>query len=240
MQLKAFADQLTTVGLNEKEARVYVAALFLGPAAVQRIAEQAGVNRATTYVVLDKLAKMGLVSQAGKRTKAKFAAEDPEALERWLASQEAHLRGQREAAHKALPALKAARRAQDHAAPIVRFYKGLEGIRTIYAENIRKAKPKTTIYAIMNADEADKAYPESAVTLPKGRVKKHIASKLFYWSTQYDIPSQPQSLRETKRLKKSPHADISIYEDRAALLTYKGEDSIGVVIESREIVAALR
>ena len=55
-----------------------------------------------------------------------------------------------------------------------------------------------------------------------------------------DIPSQPQSLRETKRLKKSPHADISIYEDRAALLTYKGEDSIGVVIESREIVAALR
>ena len=51
MQIANLAKKLEAVGLTEKQAKVYVAALFLGPAAVQRIAEQAEVNRATTYVI---------------------------------------------------------------------------------------------------------------------------------------------------------------------------------------------
>ena len=40
--------ELQKIGLSEKEAKVYLAALELGQASVQNIARKAEVNRATT------------------------------------------------------------------------------------------------------------------------------------------------------------------------------------------------
>jgi hypothetical protein len=47
-------------------------------------------------------------------------------------------------------------------------------------------------------------------------------------------------LRTTKKMPGSVKADITLYDTGATLLTYQGKDSIGIVIESKEIVGALR
>jgi sugar-specific transcriptional regulator TrmB len=44
--------QIEELGLSNKEARVYVANLMLGPAGVQQIADASGIKRVTTYVIL--------------------------------------------------------------------------------------------------------------------------------------------------------------------------------------------
>ena len=55
-------EKLQELGLSEKEARVYLALFELGPSVVSGLAKKAGINRSTTYVILETLAKRGLVS----------------------------------------------------------------------------------------------------------------------------------------------------------------------------------
>ena len=60
---------LQQIGLSEKEARVYIAALSLGPATADQLAKQTGINRSTTYVHIKSLMAMGLMStyEEGKK-----------------------------------------------------------------------------------------------------------------------------------------------------------------------------
>lgn len=241
MQLEALSRKLEGLGLSEKQARVYVAALFLGPAPVQRIAEQAGVNRATAYVILDELIALGLVSESSAKTKTMYVAESPEALQRLIEREEQAVQEKREKTKELLPELAGMQRAPLAAAPIVRFYRGKEGVKSISEYLRRKAKPKTTIYALNNFDEVVKIFPDIFTANPKARLAKNIASKLFYFYKD-EILSDKTLLRSTKRLPYPVLADINLYEDRAALLTYSDDPKklTGILIESPEIVGALR
>ncbi len=69
---------LQEIGLNEKDAKVYLASLELGQSVVQDIAKKAGVNRAMTYFVIEALMKMGLMSSFHKGKKQFFVATDPD------------------------------------------------------------------------------------------------------------------------------------------------------------------
>ena len=51
---------LKNIGLSPKEAKVYLAVLKLKKGLITSIAEQAGVNRTTTYDILEYLNKKGL------------------------------------------------------------------------------------------------------------------------------------------------------------------------------------
>jgi sugar-specific transcriptional regulator TrmB len=71
---------LAELGLAAKEADTYLAMLELGPASVQDIAKKAGINRTTTYVMIEGLKKHGLVSTFERGKKTLFSAENPEQL----------------------------------------------------------------------------------------------------------------------------------------------------------------
>jgi len=73
--------ELQDLGLSEKEARVYLAALELGQTTADKLAKHAKVNRSTTYVQLESLMKVGLMSTHEERKKTVFAPESPELLE---------------------------------------------------------------------------------------------------------------------------------------------------------------
>ena len=73
-------NELKKLGLSEKEIKVYLALLELGEAAVQKISQKSKVNRATTYVILEGLAKKNLVSEIEKKGKTLYGAQDPEFL----------------------------------------------------------------------------------------------------------------------------------------------------------------
>ncbi len=241
MQIIELAAKLQSVGLTDKQARVYVAALFLGSASAQKIAQQSEVNRATTYVILDELAEMGLVSQSTEGKKTVFVAEPPEALDRYLDSQKSSIETKKSELKSLMPALKKQEHGESSDAPVVRFYKGMDGINSSLADARRKAKRGTTIYAMSNYDEVIKVVPDIFNTSPKSRLKKKLSSKLIY-SYKDEIPSDNSILRETKRSKQPIKADINLYEDSALLVTY-GENTptiTGIIIESEPIVQALR
>ncbi|MDP2951052.1 MAG: helix-turn-helix domain-containing protein, partial [bacterium] len=72
--------QLTTVGLSDKQAVVYLALLELGPSTVSEVARKAGINRTTGYDILEMLVSFGLVSPLGKGKVQKYVTENPEKI----------------------------------------------------------------------------------------------------------------------------------------------------------------
>ena len=55
-------ENLEKFGLSKKEASVYLALLGLGPSLVSDISDKAKMNRSTTYVILESLADLDLVT----------------------------------------------------------------------------------------------------------------------------------------------------------------------------------
>ena len=241
MQIVELAAKLQSVGFTNKQAKVYVAALFLGPSAVQKIAEQAEINRATAYVILDELAKMGLVSESTQGKKTVFVAEPPTSIDRYLDDQSKALVSKKDELKNLLPGLNEMSRSTDGTeVPVVRFYKGKKGIMQTSSESRRKAKAGDEVYGIANVDEVEAIFPghtdENAVL----RVRKKLSSKVLYYSVSQPLPSSKKISRKTKRIKTPVMADITLYPSRATLVTYAGEDSTGIVIENKQIVETLR
>ncbi len=239
MQITELAAKLQSLGLSDKEAKVYVAALFLGPSAVQKISEQADVNRATAYVILDQLADLGLVSQSTENKKTVYVAEGPSALNRLFERQAEQIVQRREELKELLPQLEQTQRSEADKAPVVRFYKGVEGVRAAANEAQRRAHIGDVGYGVVNYDEVEKIIPDIMKSNPTQRLKKKRSSKIIY-SYRGDFPSDPKLLRETIKVNEPIKADVSLHEDVVAFVTYAGKDSIGVIIESKEIVGVLR
>jgi HTH-type transcriptional regulator, sugar sensing transcriptional regulator len=71
---------LQHIGLEEKEASVYLALLELGTATVHPIATKANIKRPTTYLILEQLTRKGLVSVVPREKKMMYTAESPEKI----------------------------------------------------------------------------------------------------------------------------------------------------------------
>lgn len=106
--MEIFKSELQKLGLSDKEARVYLAGLSLGAAPVQRIAELAKVNRATTYVIIESLNARGLFSSGKNGKKSLFTAHEPHSLMAYIEREIASLHEKRELLGSLLPKLTAA------------------------------------------------------------------------------------------------------------------------------------
>jgi sugar-specific transcriptional regulator TrmB len=244
MQIIDLAARLEPLGLSDKEARVYVAALFLGPSPVQRIASQADVNRATAYVILDQLEEYGLVSESQEKNKTVYVAEPPEALGTLFTRQQHEIELRKQELERLLPDLEAAaigNKGQAQGAPIVRFFKGLEGLVNINGQMLKRTRPNTMLYSFSDFDAVLDIDPEELERTAAQRLKKKIGTRQLY-SFSKELPSDPKVMRETKRLPEKAKADIMLFEDKAVMQSYPDDpnDTIGVIIESPEILGALR
>lgn len=241
MQILELATKLQAVGLTDKQAKVYVAALFLGPSPVQKIAQQADVKRATTYVILDELEKMGLVSESTQGNKTVFVAEKPEAIDRFLDNMEKGIAARKKELQNLMPDLQKTSRKEGNATPVVRFYKGTEGSHELSKYLLRKAKKGSSLYAVVNLDKAQVADPKFRAG--QLRVKKGISAKVIYYSTGENeelVKSSPERLRVSKPSSKEFTAEFNIYPDSMSMITYSGKDTVGVLIESADIVETMR
>lgn len=71
---------LTDLGLEAKQAKIYLSLLELGEATVQEVAKQASVRRTSAYYILDQLREKGLVFQTKSKKRTYYIAEDPNQL----------------------------------------------------------------------------------------------------------------------------------------------------------------
>ena len=71
-------DSLTSVGISEKAAKIYLAGLALGTTSVQELARKTGLKRPTVYLHIDELLKQGLFETVSLNNKRYYRAAEPE------------------------------------------------------------------------------------------------------------------------------------------------------------------
>lgn len=186
---------LEKIGLSEKEAKVYLAALELGPSTVQQIAKKADVVRPTTYVILDTLLKKGLMSSVDTGPKTLFSAEPPTQLGKYLDHQEQHLRDLRNDLVGVIPDLEAMF-AQAGERPRVRFYDGVEGHDAAEDDYYRSLSPKDELFSFTPLDEATKMFPEMRAEQPHKRLEKKLWAHVLYTT---EAGPQPEASSKSER-----------------------------------------
>ncbi|MCX6712822.1 MAG: helix-turn-helix domain-containing protein, partial [Candidatus Vogelbacteria bacterium] len=75
---------LQAIGLSDKEAKVYLANLQLGPSPIQDISRQSGLKRSTVYEIVKTLKDKGLIQTTQHDKKKLFIAEEPANLALYL------------------------------------------------------------------------------------------------------------------------------------------------------------
>src|SRR3989344_6106685 len=153
--IESMLPELQNLGLSEKEARVYLAALELGPTTAEKLSAQAKVNRSTTYVQLEALMKAGLMSTYEEGKKTYFAPESPERLRRLLAKQKDAISTKERDLSSLLPELL---RQYEGAGerPVVRFFPGKEGITAVRAEVLTTKDKELSV--VFSSDDMSKLF----------------------------------------------------------------------------------
>jgi sugar-specific transcriptional regulator TrmB len=217
---------LTGLGLSDKEAKVYLANLTLGPATAQAIAAKATVNRPTTYVMIESLQNQGIISSHIQGKKRYFKAIEPEKLQllidrqtRRLAESATQLKQLLPAFETLLPNLKTSEEGT------VAIYEGAQGI------NYWQDEIKKTTEEIRELVPVTKKPPKitNLETKPKAKIRRICAL-----AEGVDIGSTQNAETRIISLKNSPfEAEVSILVDKVAITSYAMEQKVIVIIGHR-------
>lgn len=133
---------LERMGLTENESRVYFAALSLGPSAVLQLSRAAGVKRTTVYSVLDSLKEKGLMGEEPRGFKTIYVATNPDKLKEVLDERKTVL-------EKHLGELRTIYGLHESEGTL-RYYEGLEAVKTVYEDILADANRSDFYFAIAN------------------------------------------------------------------------------------------
>lgn len=231
---------LEQLGLSEKEAKVYLAALELGQDSVQNIAKKAGVNRPTAYFVLERLMELGLVSTLEHGKKTLFVAENPKELENLLENEKREIESRRSELKESMNQLLAIYNIKE-GKPVVRYFEGADGLEALDRYGHDKLKRNSEMLSISPIDLVEKYFPNRRLNSLKERVKFGIKSRTIYTHEGGPIASfkNKKELRDgvfIPRDKFPINATISIYPGIGIKLYYFDSNKpYGVLIESKDL-----
>ena len=120
--------ELRKLGLTEKEVRVYLAGLELGPNSVQNISKKAGLTRPTTYEIIKNLEKKGLFAEAKEKKKKHFLAQSPEKILGILRTQKREIEEREREFIRIIADLEAKYSKEKEG---VKLFKGKEGLKAL-------------------------------------------------------------------------------------------------------------
>lgn len=229
--------ELVRLGLSPKEAQIYLASLELGPAPVQEIARQAGVNRATAYMCIESLTDRGLMSSIERGKKVLFSAEPPERLKHMLGREEEKISEAREALEKIMPELAVLLQAAPER-PRVRFYEGIEGLEAMRADFFATTK-KHELILISAADDYHRVVGMARRLPHAKRIERTRGLERCIFTSVRPREELKKMIPPVERIeryripeKKYPLAgEIAVYGPKIAMLSYRGK-VMGVLVES--------
>lgn len=232
--------ELQDLGLSEKEARVYLAALEVGRATADQLAKHAKIVRPTTYLQIRSLMEKGLMSTYEEGKKTYFAPESPELLKRFLAHQKDSLVAKEHDLAGLLPELLRQFEGAGER-PVVRFFPGKEGV-LVARDEVLTTKEKN-IYIIFSPEKLSRLYGQKYLDeYSRRREALGIHSKGIY---TYKETFDPTILNEWTERRAFPvgalplTVDIFVFDDKVVVLSLEGS-LFGLVIRSEQIATSMK
>lgn len=241
---------LISLGLSDKEAKLYLTLLEVGPNPVSSVARKAGITRTTAYAALETLKEKGLVSTIIRGGIQQFAPVQAKKLE-------AYAKRKREEAEKNYQQIKSILPKLNSLtgdlvmSPKVKYFEGIEGIKTIYNETLEVLKelPKKNRikYAYSSAPKVHSELRSFFDEYIKRRKKLGIRMHGIFpdskecWEYLKNAKKHGAEARILPRdISLDFDSEITIYGNKFAVMSLKKDRLHGVIIESPEITSTQR
>ena len=236
---------LTEIGFSEKEQQVYLALFRTGKGTVSEIAEQSGLKRSILYVILEKLEKAGLVHQLHDESSiAQFQIAPPTALIKLARS----MREKAELVEKKLDHLHAELMSEYKIVvnkPTVQYFEGQAGLEAIFRD-IYSPK-KEPVYGCVDIAAVDEYFQKFILgSMVPDRIQHKLQVETIFTDSPLARSLQDKDAEEYRNcilVDGSEYplpAEIDIYEDKIAMLSFENDEFVAVLIENKAMADTLR
>ena len=237
-------EALHKLGLTEGEIKVYLALIRLGETTSGPIIEESNVSPSKVYVILDRLAKKGLISHIMKGKIKYFTVADPERLMVYLHEKEEELKQQESTLKEFINSVKSQHNIT-RLFETAQVFDGLKGIQTARERTLKIMKKGDEMWII---GIARTPYDGPMTAYFKDYHKRRIAKGIFcrylyneYAMKPYGETSASYHKSEVRYMQKDliTHAWMEIYADTVTIGINKGR-SFSVVIQNKEVADSFK
>ena len=225
---------LEVIGLNDKEAGLYLAALNFGDAPMSKLAKQAGIKRSTAYQIFKSLEKRGIMGSFKMRSSTHFAAMSPDVLYTMRKKELGDFAA-------ALPQLKALETKKGKK-PKLSFFEGQEGYQLAIEDSLKK--PGNVLRHIGSLAETHNTLGKKydlEYYIPK-RIKQNIQINCLYFRDIEKLIGMRDHPKEFREVRYLPDTFLfkgsTLIYDNKVLIVSGAEEMMTVVIESETIAEA--
>jgi sugar-specific transcriptional regulator TrmB len=220
-------EKLIHIGLTKTEAKIYLMLLELSKAQAGVLSRKTGIHRRSIYDALDRLIEKGLVSYIIENDKRFYVATDPKRIQEIID-------GQKEDVYEIMPLLQA-KFLEHKDKQETLFYRGREGIKTIFEDQIRDGKDVYIIGAARDAKELMKFYIPHYTNK---RIKKKIKLHALYAGEKH---KNKVPLSTVRYLPQSFASLVStnIWGDKACIILWLN-DPVAIMIKQPDIAKTFR
>jgi len=205
---------LKNIGLEENEARVYLASLSLGQTTVLKIARNSELKRTTVYGIIESLKNKGLMRIEMKGLKSFYIAENPEYLESMLDTRKRELNSN-------LANFMALYKLQGEESSI-KYYTGLKAMKKVYLETLDEIRTGDEYLIITNQKKWFELDPEFWM-------KQYIEERAKLPCKIRLISQDSDVAREHQKFQKNYNEEFKIFKEGTNI-------EIDVVITNQKLI----
>jgi sugar-specific transcriptional regulator TrmB len=229
-------EKLKSVGLEPKEAEIYLAILGLGKSTIAGISRKCPVKRTTIYGYLENLLQKGLIFKTIDKKRVFYCPEEPEKIKGSLDKQKRALEEKKHKVDQIIPELLSLY-SGGFEKPKISFYEGRDGIKEIYWKMLNTSK---TVYNIFSPENFFNLFSpiENHQLMMALYNNGGLMRSLIEESTQPIEELKNKEYHKFTRTKKLPagfkfETDLLVSGEITALISFK--NLIGVIIEDKAI-----
>lgn len=227
---------LTALGLNKKEASFYIALLEKRPMSASSIAKLMQESRTNTYMVLERLETLGLVTTDDSQPVRRYQVEPPEKLQKLLEHKEKELQSTRSDLGSIIGELKSLYVLGQHK-PGVSYLQGIDGYRKML-EGCAQSSEEILIIGSIDAPDNPAYWNVLQMGLAK-RKARGIKSKLILHTDARETSVREEYAKRGQEVRfwgRQPfHGEVVVYEDKLIMTVY--EPKLINVILTNSIIA---
>jgi sugar-specific transcriptional regulator TrmB len=221
-------EQLKQAGLTENESKIYISLLELGPSAAGQISRKSGLHRRVVYDTVEMLVQKGLIGYILKNNVKLFQASNPNRVLELIKEREEYIQG---IMPKMMEMFSKTKEKEE-----TNFYKGRDGLKTVFEDQLETGKEILVIGASPLAYEILQFYFK---WFDKRRAENKIKTRIIFSSTGKGLKVPYSEIKYLPEKYSSPLA-VNIYGDKVALILWSRENPLAIVIKNREISEGYR
>lgn len=229
--LRELKKILEDIGLNSREARVYLALLRHSEISLADISRLTLIPRMSCYTILNNLLQKGFVDILIKKKRRYFVPLAPQKIFDRI------LRRAQEFKETFPKIEEICACSPTSSGPKVRFFEGVTGVRAIFRQVINEKRP---FAAITSIDDMQKAMGDYFKDFIQERIQKNLKVRLLTNRTKASLElkgKDGQELRETRFIPKEHqfHTAEYIFGNKVALISLGEEPPVVLLIEDAGI-----